>query len=67
MVSLDILIKSIENLDNIIIKSKLSDLILEPINIPGIQRLKNNSKIDEIISHQLDFFKKHLKWNFIGY
>ena len=43
MVSLDILIKSIENLDNIIIKSKLSDLILEPINIPGIQRLKNNS------------------------
>ena len=66
MVSLDILIKSIENLDNIIIKYKLSDLILEPINIPGIQRLKNDSKIDEIISHQLDFFKKHLKWNLMG-
>lgn len=66
MISSDNLNDNLNNLDHTILKCNMKNLINENINIPGIQRLKNDSKVDEIVSYQLEFFKKYSKWNFMG-
>ena len=45
---------------------EISKLITLDIEIPNIQRIKDDIKVREIIKYQLDYFKNNKKFNFIG-
>ena len=49
-----------------ILSKKIGCLISESIEIPGIQRIRDNTKINEIIKYQLDFHKKNGRFNLLG-
>ena len=45
---------------------KFTTLMGLPVQLPIIQRLKDNNKINEIVKYQEDVFKKTTNFNFIG-
>jgi len=49
-----------------IIPIKISYLVNLNIQIPNIQRIKDNNKVDDIVNYQLDYYKKHNSWNYLG-
>ena len=45
---------------------KISKLLKFDIEIPGIQRIKDDEKINDIMEYQLQYFKKHDSFNFLS-
>jgi len=66
MFNLDIKKESFADYSSKIISKKISCLISEIIEIPGIQRIRDDSKINDIIKYQLDFHKKNGRFNLLG-
>jgi 5-methylcytosine-specific restriction endonuclease McrA len=52
--------------ENKVIKCKTSDVINWDVELPDIQRFRNDNKIEEIIKYQLNFYKTHSLWNILG-
>ena len=66
MFNLDIKKDSFADYSSKIVSKKISCLISETIEIPGIQRIRDDSKINDIIKYQLDFHKKNGRFNLLG-
>ena len=49
-----------------IVSKKISEILEQNIEIPLIQRIKNEKKVEEIIKYHLDFHKNKHKWNILG-
>lgn len=50
----------------IIKKLSIKDICTFDIQIPSIQRIKYNNKIEEILHYQETYFKKYKQFNFLG-
>ena len=45
---------------------KSSKLLSQDIELPNIQRIRDDDKVNDIINYQLNYFKKKNKFNFFG-
>jgi len=45
---------------------KSNDLFNLSINIPNIQRIRDNDKVTDIISYQCDYYRNHQRFNIMG-
>ena len=43
-----------------------SKLLSQDIELPNIQRIRDDDKVNDIINYQLNYFKKNKKFNFLG-
>ena len=63
---LDVLESKISNEHTWLGTIKSNDLFNLSINIPNIQRIRDNDKVTDIISYQCDYYRNHQRFNIMG-
>ena len=51
---------------NSIITVNTTEILNQNIEIPNIQRLRNDNKVQNIVNYQIQFYRERKHWNFLG-